>query len=294
MWADTRVIGVAAALGSAAAWAMGTILLKGVGDRVPSLAMTLAKGVLSLGLLAVPLLLTGAVAIAPADLALLAASGLLGIALGDTCFFEALKDLDAAALLALMLAGVALTPLCAVVFLREPATLPRAGGVALVLGGIAVVLSAPGASGASRPTLRGVAFGLAAVACTTASTLAAKRALDAVPALEATFVRMAAGTGGVLALGAATGRLRRWTAPFAARALRRRFALAVAVVTFGGFWLSLVALRHVDVTVASTLGATEPLFALPLAAVILGQRPTLRGLSGCAVASAGIAFLSRA
>jgi drug/metabolite transporter (DMT)-like permease len=162
------------------------------------------------------------------------------------------------------------------------------------MAGIAVVLSAAAAGGGvTRVRLRGVAFGLAAVACMTASTLAARSALAAVSAIQATFVRMAAGTAGVLLLGVATGRLRAWTAPFGDRALLRRFVLAVTVVTFGGFWLSLVALKHVDVATANTLGSTEPLFALPLAALLLRERPTLRGLSGCAVATAGMVLLCR-
>jgi drug/metabolite transporter (DMT)-like permease len=290
---DTRIIGVAAALASAAAWAGGTILLKPIGDRIPSFAMTLAKGAVSLALLAAALLAAGAAPVAPGDLALLAASGLLGIAAGDTCFFEALKDLGPVALLVLMTAGLALTPLCAALFLGEPVTWPRAAGVALVAAGIAVVLSAGLSGGAARPRLRGVAFGLAAVACMTASTLAARTALASVSAIQATFLRMAAGTAGVLLLGAATGRLRAWAVPFGDGGLARRFVLAVTVVTFGGFWLSLVALKHVDVATANTLGSTEPLFALPLAAVFLRERPTLRGLSGCAVATAGMVLLCR-
>jgi drug/metabolite transporter (DMT)-like permease len=165
-------------------------------------------------------------------------------------------------------------------------------GVALVMAGIAMVLPASASGTAPRGArLRGVLFGLAAVVCMTASTLAARTALTSASPMHATLVRMTAGTVAVLAVGAATGRLRSWAAPFRNVDLRHRFVVAVAVVTFGGFWLSLVALKNVDVATANTLGSTEPLFAVPLAAVFLGERPTLRGVSGCVVASAGMVVL---
>jgi drug/metabolite transporter (DMT)-like permease len=84
---NPKYIGIAAALGSAASWAVGSILFKRLGERLSSPAMTLAKQILSVGLLAIALVATGLPSASAHAWALLAVSGLLGIALGDTFFF---------------------------------------------------------------------------------------------------------------------------------------------------------------------------------------------------------------
>ena len=56
---DLRVIGLAAALGSAASWAVGSILFKQIGEKLSPLAMTLAKGTISVILLALVLVFAG-------------------------------------------------------------------------------------------------------------------------------------------------------------------------------------------------------------------------------------------
>ena len=62
-------------------------------------------------------------------------------------------------------------------------------------------------------------------------------------------------------------------------------------MTFGGFWLSLVAIRYADVSIASTLNSTEPLFVLPLAAFFLKERISFRAVLGSVATVAGIALL---
>ncbi len=79
--------------------------------------------------------------------------------------------------------------------------------------------------------------------------------------------------------------------PFREPRLLGLFVVSVCVVTFGGFWLSLVAIKYVDVSIAYTLNSTEPLFILPLAVLILKEKITLRALLGTVVALAGIACL---
>jgi drug/metabolite transporter (DMT)-like permease len=85
---DANVTGALAALGSAASWAVGSFLFKALGEVLSPLAMTLSKGVCSLVLLGIIMLLIGPESQNLGSLALLAASGLLGIALGDTFFLR--------------------------------------------------------------------------------------------------------------------------------------------------------------------------------------------------------------
>ena len=123
------------------------------------------------------------------------------------------------------------------------------------------------------------------------SFLVAKPALDDISAMEATLIRMTAGTLGLLLVGLATRRLGAWVTPFSEARLAGRFTLAVCVVTFGGFWLSLLAMKHLDVSVATPLISTEPLFVLPLAALLLKEKITGRAVAGTVATIVGIALL---
>lgn len=286
-----KVLGILAALASSLSWAMGAVLLKTVGDGISSLAMTLAKGAISIVLIAVVLALSGLTPMGREALILLSLSGLLGIAVSDTCFFEALKGLGPLSLVLVMLLGQVLTVVFAVLFLGERPTPAAWIGIVLVMSGVGVVLTAT-LSGRNRTAgLKGIGFGLISLLAMAVSTIIAKKALADVSAMQATFVRMAAGTLGIFVLGGATGRLGAWVNPFADRRVATRFFLAVCVVTFGGFWLSLLAIQSLDVSMANTLIATEPVFVLPLAAIFLREKITGRAVAGTFVAVLGIVLL---
>ncbi|MFO1430427.1 MAG: DMT family transporter [Candidatus Competibacteraceae bacterium] len=288
---DARFIGITAALGSAVSWALGSILFKQLGERISSPAMTWAKGVISLLLLAIALAIVGFEKMEWWPLWLLVWSGLLGIALGDTFFFEALQGLGPHAVVLLLMLSQVLTVVLAVVFLGETLTPTTWTGIVLVVGGVGIVLYAKLSGEQGLWRWRGIMFGLLSVLCMSVSIIIAKPALASISALQATFIRMGSGTAGMLLLGAGAGQLRGWIQPFEDKVLARRFVIAVCVITFGGFWLSLVAIKYVDVAVANTLISTEPLFILPLAAIILKERITLPALIGTASTIPGIFLL---
>jgi len=289
---EIELAGVMAALGSAASWAVGAFLFKTLGEVLPPVAMTLAKGVSSLALLGFVMVLTGPEPLGRGSLMLLAVSGLLGIALGDTFFFEALQGLGPQPLLVLAMLGQVLTVVMAVLFLGETPTPSVWIGVLLVVSGAAVVLQGTLAGEKRATALRGVSFGLLSVLCMCASNVAAKAALEArSDTIQATFVRMLAGTSGVFIFGMASKRLTAWVMPFRDRGLASLFALSVCVVTFGGFWLSIVAYKYAQLSVASSLTSTEPVFALALAVIFLKERVTLRAVGGTLATVTGVAFL---
>lgn len=288
---DLRAIGLVAALGSAASWAIGSILFKRLGEKISPLAMTLAKGIVSVILLALVLVLFGYGQIQIKPLLLLVVSGLLGIALGDTFFFEALQDLGAHTLVLFGLLGQVLTVVLAVLFLHEQPTQIAWLGIALVIWGLGIVLYDKLSDTEQNTGIKGITFGLLSVICMSGSIIIAKEGLESVSTLEATFIRMVAGTTGMLFFGLSTRRLGRWVIPFQDLKLGGLFLFSVLVVTFGGFWLSLVAIKYVDVSVANTLNQTEPLFVLPLAAIFLKEKITFQGIIGTMVATGGVILL---
>jgi drug/metabolite transporter (DMT)-like permease len=284
-------IGISAALLSAFSWALGSILFKKLGETLSPLAMTLVKGTVSLLLMGMVLCFIGFTSLEMEPLLLLAASGILGIAVADSLFFEALQDLGPHSLAVLMMLGMIVTPLFAVLILHETPTPLVWLGICLVVAGIAVVIYAKVSDEGQTSSPRGIALGVLSVLCMSLSMIIAKKGLVSISAFQATFIRMLAGTAGMFLLGITTGRLKAWVLPFKEPKLLVFFALAVCVVTFGGFWLSLVAIKYVDVSVAYTLNSTEPLFILPLAALFLKEKITLQAVSGTVIAIAGISCL---
>jgi drug/metabolite transporter (DMT)-like permease len=288
---DITVVGVMAALGSAASWALGSILFRRLGDHLPPVALTFAKGITSVVLLGVAVAIIGFEAIGINAWLLLILSGLLGIALGDTLFFLALNNLGAHAVVILFTLGQVLTVILAVFWLGEqPQSLDWAG-ISLILGGVTIVMWTRISSEQGRTGIVGAIYGLLSVIAMAVSIIIAKEALATTGSIQATFIRMAAGTIGIFVFGQATGQILSGLGTLRQPRFFGFFLLSVAVVTFGGFWLSLVAVANLDVAIANTLNATEPLFVLPLAAFLLKERITLPVVLGSLVTVGGIVLI---
>lgn len=296
------LLGVLASLGSALAWAVGSILFRRIGERASPSAMNLTKSLLGLGLLGLGVLATGLTAFPLSQFLPLALSGVLGIAIGDTLFFAALVRLEPRVTLMLATVGNVMTVLLAAVVLGERLDVLAWVGVALVLGAVAWVLqlgAEPGATPAATGRARrvGIFCGVGAAFATSSSLLIAKVAMESgaveqqMSALQATWVRLFAG---VLALGlfrALQGGLVADLAAFKLPGFVRELLVAVTVVMFGGFWLSLLSLRYTDAAVATALAGTEPILVLPLLRFWLGERVRPAAWAAAAVGVFGVALI---
>ena len=246
-------LGVLAAVGSAAAWATGAVLFKRLGGVLDPLGMTFAKALVSVALLGT--------ATAVGQLALpggaafwwLCLSGAIGIGIGDSCFFAALRRLSPQALTVLMLAGPSLlSGVVGALFLREQPTAAGWGGLGLAAVGLVVMIypTTPDPT-AARTTGSGLFWGILSLGCTVGSMAIARPALQEVSTVAATLVRMSAGAGVVLLAGVCCGRIRAWPQPFLSGSYRFKFIGATTVVTIGGFWLALGAVKHLELALAS-------------------------------------------
>ncbi len=286
-----HLVGCLAALGSALAWAVGSILFRRIGDHASPLGMNLGKGLLGLLLLGAALLFTGTDPMNGRTVFFLALSGVVGIALGDTLFFMALVRLDPRLTLLLATVGQVATVLGAMVFLGERPGALAWVGIPLVLGGVTWVMAEqmPHEDKAGkRLRMVGIGLGLAASLCISGGFLLAKVGLEDVSAMQGTFWRFAFGMAGLATFGWVRGELTTWLRPFTSVGLLRRIVVAVLVITFGGFWLTMVGYKYTDASVATILMSTEPLFILPLARIFMEERITPRAVVGACVAVAGV------
>jgi drug/metabolite transporter (DMT)-like permease len=256
------------------------------------MAMTFIKSFLGVLLLAGALFLVGWESVSSLPLGWLSLSGLLGIAVGDTFFFAALRRLPAHQLVILMLLAPVVTLLLAFCILGERPGLASWIGIILVLGGVSLTFKDKIEVQEAQRRGLGLLFGVLSVLSMAGSIIIAKIGLQDVSAMEGTFLRLFFGFAGMLVVGLARRELRNWLVPLRQAGLRWRFLLAVVVVTFGGFWLSLDAIKRLDVSIANTLLATEPVFALPLAVIWLREHATGASVVGAIIALCGAGVLA--
>jgi drug/metabolite transporter (DMT)-like permease len=189
-----------------------------------------------------------------------------------------------------MTLGQVVTVVLAVLLLGERLPLNGWIGIVFIVSGIAIGML-PGASGPGMSTGKGIVLGLVSVLSMSVSVILAKKGLDEISTVHATLIRMLAGTAGMLLIGIATRRLRKWVMPFQDTRLMVRFFLAVCVITFGGFWLAIVAFKYTSVAVANSLISTEPIFIIPLSVIFLKEKLTPQAVVGAVIAVAGVVTL---
>ncbi len=287
---------VVAALVASLCWTVATLLWRRQPPTLTANQLNLFKTLLAF-LLQLPLVAlmrwpsgnTGA-------LLLLALSGVMGIAWGDSLFFSALRRLGSRRSLTITAAGPALTALAGLVTLGERPHPSQWLGIGLI--SMAVVLVArqrppdlKERGGPTGPPWMGLALALAAMACGSGGALLARHALRGgeVPALLAASVRLGAAT---VALAPLLPKLR--------ASLRQpssmpvRWPGLVGATLFGtslGIPLQQLALAGLPGGLAVALLSTSPVMALPFAR-LEGDRPGPMGWAAAVAATLGVSLVA--
>lgn len=309
------MLGESAALAAAALWAAASVIFRRLGeDDVSPLAMNLLKCSIALVLLvATSWILAGRVW--PTDLgwtntAILAVSGIIGLTLGDTAFFASLTRIGSRRSLLLRALAPPMTALLAVPFLGEPLTVKMCAGMALTIGGVVWVIlerepdrhtdpnvaDSPHTDGSSDDSFSkneriGLAYGIAAAVLEAVGAILTKAGGDTIPALDISIVRLVFGTLGLLAVVAATSRIRDAVEPMTIGRKAGLVLVATFLGTYLGIWLSMAGIRYTYTGVALTLASTSPVWILPLTHFFEDETVTARATLGAIFAVLGIALL---
>lgn len=302
------LIGELSALVAALCWAVGSHLFSRVGRAgdVPAGALNLGKCLTAVVMFAVTAIFaTGRLwpALSHGTLGWLVASGVVGLAIGDSAYFGAMALLGVRRALLMLSTAPVFAALGGALFLGESLGARDVAAIVAVLAGVVVVVNEQGVGPGDTPrglaitpraSLMGVLYGLVAGLGQAGGSLMSRVAMSSgLSSLDTAIVRLVAGIVAMLAIAAATGRLVPWARTLA----RPKLALAIAgsafVGTYLGMWLSMVAIGHASSTaVAATLLATSPIFALPLGRWLDREQITARALGGTALAIAGLAALT--
>lgn len=282
-----ELLGIVSAIASAASWAFATLLFAWLGKHIPPAGITFIKGSLSIVLMALlTLFYNGFATIGSAECVFLAISGIIGIAVGDTLFFKSLNDLGARVQVLFFMLGQVMTMLLSFVFLDEILTLREYIGALVLLIGVMVVIREKQENHPNKA--RGIIYGLLSILCFSVSSIIVKFSIADIDVVSATFYRMFFGTVGVLFVGVSSKKIILWIMPLKKIKILGLFVLNVFVITFGGFLLSTLAIKHITVSLASVLSTTEPIFVLLFAYLINREKTSKRELLGAAVTILGL------
>ena len=276
---------------SACSWAIGAILWRKLGEQLSSYSMNLGKVVIGSLYLGIILVFVGLEPISTRSMIFLGLSGILGIAIGDTFFFLSLMQLGPRRASLMGSLNPVTIAVAATLFLGESPTPGVWAGIVVTTLGVGWVLWERAGDKGSESIALGIRYGLLSVLCTTGAVLLAKVGVVSVPTVQAAWIRLLAGSAGLMLWGFSRSELVKWVSPFSKVALLAKVATVVSVVVVGGFWLSILSLKHIDAAIAGTLNSTSPLFILPLTVIFLGEKLSFRTVMGTAVAVSGVALI---
>ncbi len=292
------LIGETMALTCALMWAFSVILFKRaeLAADVSPQGLNLFKNVLALALLATTMLVLGRAidtGRSALDWAALALSGVLGIAIGDTLYFGALRRLGPGLLSVVETSFSPSVVVFATLILGEELGPWFMVGAVLILGGVLLALRGPGSGHNPRPALlkEGVLYGVGGAIIVAFGLVIAKPALERSDLIESTTVRLLAGTIAQFA----------WILP--SRKRRRDLAIlrpqpvwtSLIPASVTGSYLAMIlwigGVKYADASVAALLNQTTVVFTLGLGILVMGEPATRGRLMGGAAAMLGAAVI---
>ena len=228
-------------------------------------------------------------------------SGLIGFIFGDACLFEAFLLIGPRLSMLMMAFAPALSVILAWLILHEALTLQDLIIIAIIIGGIAWVVSERAqksgddevSKGDRRKHLIGLLFGLGASVGQAGGYVLSKVGLaDDFPALTATLMRLASAVVAIWLVTIVRGGL-----PSSIRTLKAspRVLWVIVLASFLGpvlgVWLSLVAVQRAPVGIASTLSSLTPIILLPIVYVVYKEKISRRAIVGTVIVIAASTLL---
>lgn len=289
--------GEIAALVGAALWAISATVYSKVGATIPPLFLNLSKGLIAIVFILLTLLITKHQF---SDLNLislvgLTISGIMGIGVGDTAYFQALNHLGARKTLLLETLAPPLTAILAFVFLQEKLNSIIWIAMIITIIGIAWVINERNlqADSKNENLTIGIRWALVGVVSQAIGAVIARYALSTtnVSPLESALIRLIGGTIIIIILLAGQKKplspllSNNWSIKLVSTLIATAFAS-----TYLGIWLQQTAFKFAPAGIAQTLLATSPLFVLPLVA-FSGEKITYQSILGAMIALLGVFLL---
>ena len=291
--------GEMAALLTAVCWAFNSVVFTRAGKRVGSVTVNYMRLWTAFpALLLIHWLLFGTpfpFAIEPRRFLYLGFSGLIGLVIGDTMLFEAFLLIGPRLAMLLALLTPVFSALLAWVFLGEELLVLEIVSMLVTIGGIAWVVAEKTApvdvltSGQPRKYRLGILLAVGGAAGQAAGLLFSRLGLaDGYSAISAAHVRVSVAAFILLVIGLLQGKVH-------THLTKMKDKKALLEITAGsltgpvlGIVLSLVAIAHTHIGVASTLMSLTPVLLLPVSYLLFKEKITPRAIIGTMIAMLGV------
>ena len=299
-------VGELASLTAALLWAATLCAIRGFGDGISATVLNLFKSVVALVCLAVSLAVLQPELPAETNVWIaLALSGLVGLAIGDTALFAALRRVGAQTTSALQCLAPPIAALLAFLFLSEALGARQLVGVAITVAAVFGVIAfgkerATPSTSASRAPISGLLFAvLAAITQAIGMVLARKAFQDAgvlvgtairfVPAVVvlSTFQLLRGPRSLWKVTGKVTGKVTEFRSPNQVAAL----GIAAFFGTFVGVLCLSAGTKYAEVGVVMAISYSFPVWIIPIAWIFLKERTNWRCLLCTILAVAGIVMM---
>lgn len=225
-------------------------------------------------------------------------SGVIGLALGDVCLFQAYIWIGPRLTMLLMSLAPILAGVLAWIFFDETLNARQIFGIALTLTGVGWVILEQNERGQDMHTDKryywlGILFGLGAAIGQALGLVTARKGLSPdFPALTGTLIRMLAAAVALWSFTILRGQVRTTFRQISEKRSAIPYILGGSFTgPFLGVTLSLVAIQNAELGVASTLMALPPLFLLPIGYFVFKERFGWQAILGTIVAMVGVGLL---
>ena len=287
------MIGEIAALSTALCWAVAARMFRILGASFSPLALNFWKGLAAiLILLVITQFFLPEVSLPKEAVYWLLFSGVVGIGLGDTFFFQALNKIgDSQSILVAETLAPIFTALLAMAWIGEWLTWQQWVGIALVLFSVDMVIKLQKRDEKQIFELSGYVYAGLAALCQAVGAVVSRDILTStgVDAFNASQVRLLGGMAIIVLLMVFTRQ--RWM-PITHNAKRtwRLFIGATVIGTFAALYLQMLAFTHTKAAVVQTLFATSVILSLGVAKV-LGEKVSGKTLVWSITALIGVGVL---
>jgi drug/metabolite transporter (DMT)-like permease len=289
-------VGELSALVSAFVWACNGALLRWLSPRGDVITINALRCTVAAALMVATLAIFGRgpdlLRTPPDALGLLLASVFLGMGLGDSFYFQALRLVGVVRAQPIAMSYPLISAVLAVVVLGEPLTAVAALGIVLVVAGVYAVAAAQVPPGQARQPLApgvrraGVVFALAAAVCLALGTIFLRPAASQVDPWVAATVRLCGAS--VFLLVYTARRL-----PAARVVARKDPAFGPGVLLLGvgtaiSMSLFVAGIFYAGAARGGALASTASLFGVPIAVFVLHEQVTWRLLAGALLSLIGV------
>lgn len=291
------LIGEASSLAAAVIWSGSTSIFTFFGAGVPAKVLNLFKNSVAFLCLTLTVIIMAApITGSLKDYVALSISGVIGLSIGDTALFAALKKLGAQVTSSIQCLAPPISAGLALLVLDEKLTSIEWAGMLVTVGAITgVVLNSRKArilTGLPKGDIAiGVAFAILAATCQGTAIVIGRYAFQNVDVIQGTLCRVIPAT---LVLTILVFKGKRQMNITAISADRKRFlylTLASFAGTFLGLILMSVGVKFAKAGIAAALTSTYPIWIIPIARLVLKEHVSATSGALTVIAVAGIALM---